>query len=74
MRFFGRIAEPARDDPRTLLVEAGRVTCPRRGEADIEECFVCGWMTESHMDAREPSLRCAARVPRAYADRTAFAR
>lgn len=74
MRFFDTIAKPASDDASVLLIEQGRVTCPRHGNADIEECFVCGWMTESHLEARQPTLRCVARSRDAYADRMAFLR
>ena len=59
MHFF-RPAESVREEEETLLVEAGRVSCPREGDADIEQCYICGWMAESDLGASQPSLRCLA--------------
>jgi len=30
-----------RSEQRTLAVEAGQVVCPRRGQVDLERCWVC---------------------------------
>ena len=34
-------------------VEEGRVPCPRFGDADLEECYVCGYLREVHGDPAE---------------------
>ena len=42
-----RIFEPRtwfRPRGQTLVIDAGRVGCPFRGDADIECCFACGHM------------------------------
>ena len=31
-------------DGRNLVVDAGRVRCPTRGDVDMERCFACGRM------------------------------
>ncbi len=48
-------------DPRTwswsgdrrLVVDAGRVNCPTRGDLDVEECFACGRMLRFEDGSRE---------------------
>ncbi len=65
---------PREDEREILLVDHGEVTCPRRGNADIEQCFVCGWMVEHDFDAAQPNLRCVARVEPGLADRIAYLR
>lgn len=56
-----RRAGPPHDEGQVLYVEGGRVACPREGDADIEQCYVCGWMAESDLSAPRPTLRCVAR-------------
>ncbi len=42
-----------REEPEVRSVEAGRVPCPRFGDADIEECYVCGYLREMHGEPAE---------------------
>ena len=41
-----------------LSVEVGQVVCPRRGVADIEDCFTCSAYRGLH-DGRSERLVCA---------------
>lgn len=42
---------------RNLIVDAGRVGCPARGDVDMEECFACGRMLRFH-DGEQPVVAC----------------
>jgi hypothetical protein len=46
---------------RSLVVEAGRVACPNRGDADVETCLACGHMLALSRGARE-AVVCAYRA------------
>lgn len=35
-----------REEREVRPVEAGRLACPRFGDADVEECYVCGYLRE----------------------------
>lgn len=72
MRFSTRRDGDRLDGRDVLLVSRGRVACPRRGDTDIEACFVCGWMVEPRLDDAQPSLRCVADRGPAMLDRMAF--
>jgi hypothetical protein len=58
-------------DPRTwfrppeqlLLIDAGRVGCPFRGDADVECCFACGHMIQIS-GGRQPRVVCDYRPER----------
>ena len=43
----------SREERVARYVEEGRVPCPRFGDADLEECFVCGYLRELHGDPAE---------------------
>ena len=42
-----------REERAALYVEAGRVPCPRFGDADLEECYVCGYLRSMHDEPPE---------------------
>jgi hypothetical protein len=42
---------------RRLIVDAGRVGCPIRGDVDQEECFACGRMLR-YADGEQPVVVC----------------
>lgn len=71
MRLFRRDSGLRAGDQRELLVDRGRVSCPRMGQADIEQCFVCGWMADARLGGSQPTLRCVAYAGPVYGDRTA---
>lgn len=60
MRFLRRAEPPRDEDAETLLIEDGRVSCPREGDTDIEQCYVCGWMAGSDLGGEHPTVRCVA--------------
>lgn len=46
---------------RELLVNAGRVGCPRRGDADIDHCFICPDLMDVREDPEGLAVLCRAR-------------
>jgi hypothetical protein len=42
-----------REEQVARYVEDGRVPCPRFGDADLEECYVCGYLRAVHGDPAE---------------------
>lgn len=41
----------------SLLIDAGRVGCPYRGDADVESCFACGHL-RTITSGRSPRVVC----------------
>jgi hypothetical protein len=43
----------AREPQAARFIEAGRVPCPRFADADLEQCYVCGYLRSMHGEPPE---------------------